>query len=266
MIYLDYAANHPSEEAAIHRFCEAERSFCGNVNSTHPAGEAARAEMERITTSIASLLGAEGAEIIYTSGATESNNTAIKGIARARRHLGKHIISTPLEHASVSGCLTYLREQGYEIDLLDIGRDGKADPEQFKELLRPDTVLAAVTAVDSELGIVQPLEAVKDILKSFPNCALHVDATQAIGRLPVAFAGLDTMSLAPPQIRGPQWQRPSDKKKRADDGASAERRRRHQPVSGRHSGPVPGGVHRDSPAAGGGEQGGKCPQGDFAFQ
>ncbi|MCD7806415.1 MAG: aminotransferase class V-fold PLP-dependent enzyme, partial [Lachnospiraceae bacterium] len=202
MIYLDYAANHPSEEAVLHRFCEAERSFCGNANSLHPAGEAARAEMERITSSIAALLNAEGAEMIYTSGATESNNTAIKGIARARRHLGKHIISTPLEHASVSGSLTALQEQGYEIDLLDIDRNGKMDLEQLKELLRPDTILLAVTAVDSELGTIQPLEAVKEILRPFPNCALHVDATQAIGRLPVAFSGMDTMSLAPHKFGG----------------------------------------------------------------
>ncbi|MCD7751132.1 MAG: cysteine desulfurase [Lachnospiraceae bacterium] len=202
MIYLDYAANHPCEEAVLQRFCETERAFIGNANSSHPAGEAAREEMERITLSIASLLGAKSAEVIYTSGATESNNTAIKGIARARRHLGRHIISTPLEHASVSASLTYLQELGYEIDLLDIGRDGKVDLEQLKDLLREDTVLLAVTAVDSELGTIQPLEDIKEILKFFPNCALHVDATQAIGRLPVAFSGLDTMSLAPHKFGG----------------------------------------------------------------
>ncbi len=202
MIYLDYAANHPSEEAVLQRFCEVERSFIGNANSFHPAGEAAREEMERITASISSLLNAESAEVIYTSGATESNNMAIKGIARARRHLGRHIISTPLEHASVSASLTYLQEQGYEIDLLDIGRDGRVDLEQLKDLLREDTVLLAVTAVDSELGTIQPLESIKEILKSFPNCVLHVDATQAIGRVPVAFSGLDTLSLAPHKFGG----------------------------------------------------------------
>ncbi|MCD7863050.1 MAG: cysteine desulfurase [Lachnospiraceae bacterium] len=202
MIYLDYAANHPSEEAVLQRFCEAERALIGNANSSHPAGEASREEMERITASIASLMGAENAEVIYTSGATESNNMAIKGIARARRHLGRHIISTPLEHASVSASLTYLQEQGYEIDLLDIGRDGRVDLEHLKDLLREDTVLLAVTAVDSELGTIQPLEGIKEILKSFPNCALHVDATQAIGRVPVAFSGLDTLSLAPHKFGG----------------------------------------------------------------
>ena len=113
MIYLDYSANTPADDTVLKRFVETERNFIGNPNSHHSAGEAARCEMERITTSIATRLGIDSTEIIYTSGASESNNLAIKGIARASRHNGKHIISTALEHTSVSGCLTALQEQGY---------------------------------------------------------------------------------------------------------------------------------------------------------
>ena len=106
--------------------------------------------LARVTEQIAALTGASPAEVIFTSGATEANNLAIKGIAQASRHIGKHIISTPLEHSSVSGSLTALQERGWEIDLLSIGRDGTVDPEEVRELLRPDTVLVAICAVDSE--------------------------------------------------------------------------------------------------------------------
>ena len=105
------------------------------------------------------------------------------------------IISTPLEHSSVSGTLTALQEQGYEIDLVDIRRDGTIDREHLKELLRPDTIAVAVTLVDSELGVVQPVKEISEILQAWPNCHLHVDATQAVGKIPVSFEGVDTMSL-----------------------------------------------------------------------
>ena len=136
-------------------------------------------------------------EIIYTSGATEANNLALKGTARAARHVGRHIISTPLEHSSVSGTLTALQEQGYEIDLLDIRRDGTVDLDHLKELLRPDTIAVAVTLVDSELGV-----EIAAILKNYPNCHLHVDATQAVGKIPVSFEGVDTMSLTAHKFYG----------------------------------------------------------------
>ena len=96
MIYLDYSAHTPADPAVLEAFCRAEQRFIGNPNATHPAGRAAQGEMARVTDSIAALLGVDPAEIIYTSGASESNNLAIKGIARASRHVGRHIISTPL--------------------------------------------------------------------------------------------------------------------------------------------------------------------------
>ena len=122
MIYLDYAAHAPADPAVLERFCDMERRFPANPNSVHAAGKAAREEMARVTEQIAALTGASPAEVIFTSGATEANNLAIKGIAQASRHIGKHIISTPLEHSSVSGSLTALQERGWEIDLLSIGR------------------------------------------------------------------------------------------------------------------------------------------------
>ena len=179
MIYLDYAAHAPADPAVLERFCDMERRFPANPNSVHAAGKAAREEMARVTEQI-----------------------AIKGIAQASRHIGKHIISTPLEHSSVSGSLTALQERGWEIDLLSIGRDGTVDPEEVRELLRPDTVLVAICAVDSELGTIQPVNEIAALLADHPNCRLHVDATQAIGRIPVDFSGIDTLSFAPHKFGG----------------------------------------------------------------
>ena len=202
MIYLDYSANTPADPRVLDRFCTVERSCIGNANSHHQAGAAAKAEIDAATMKITSLLGVQPAEVIYTSGASESNNFALKGLARLSRHMGKHIISTPLEHSSVSGTLTALQEQGCEIDLVDIQRDGTIDLEHLKDLLRPDTIAVAVTLVDSELGVVQPVDKIAEILKDYPNCHLHVDATQAVGKIPVSFEGVDTMSLTAHKFYG----------------------------------------------------------------
>ena len=202
MIYLDYSANTPVDPQVLEQFCAVERRCIGNANSHHRAGAAAKAEIDAATRKIAALLGVQPAEIIYTSGASEANNFALKGLARLSRHVGRHIISTPLEHSSVSGTLTALQEQGYEIGLLDVKRDGTVDLEHLKELLRPDTIAVAVTLVDSELGVVQPVEQIAEILKEYPHCHFHVDATQAVGKLPFSFEGVDTMSLTAHKFYG----------------------------------------------------------------
>jgi cysteine desulfurase len=148
------------------------------------------------------MLGIGADEIIMTSGASESNNLAMKGIAAASRHRGKHIISTALEHSSVGGTLSALQQQGYEVDLVDIRRDGTIDTEHLRELMRKDTVLVAVCAVDSELGTVQPLAEISRVVRENPNCRLHVDATQAIGKMPLDLTLADTVSIAPHKFYG----------------------------------------------------------------
>ena len=202
MIYLDYSANTPVDTRVLEQFCAVERRCIGNANSHHQAGSAAKAEIDAATIKIASLLGVQPAEIIYTSGASEANNFALKGLARLSRYAGRHIISTPLEHSSVSGTLTALQEQGYEINLLDVKQDGTVDLEHLKDLLRPDTICVAITLVDSELGVVQPVQEIAAILKAYPHCHLHVDATQAVGKIPVSFEGVDTMSLTAHKFYG----------------------------------------------------------------
>ena len=200
VIYLDWAAHTPADDRVLRLFCEAE--YGGNPLSGHSVGREAQKRLDDATAQIAELLHVDPGELIHTSGASEANNTAIKGFARAGRHVGKHIISTALEHPSVSGPLTALQEQGYEIDLVNIGRDGRVDCEHLQELCRSDTVLVAVSAVDSELGTVQPIEAIVDIVKDYPQCRLHVDAVQAIGKMPFSFDGIHSASISPHKFFG----------------------------------------------------------------
>ena len=202
MIYLDYAANTPVDPAVLAAFCETERTYIGNPNSNHCAGQAARDALARATDRIAGLLGVSPAEIIYTSGASESNNLAVKGIAQAARHMGAHLISTPLEHASVDGALSALRRQGFHVDLVNIRQDGSIDLKHLRDLLRNDTVLVSICAVDSEIGTVQPVQQIAEILRDYPNCRLHVDATQAVGKTELALEGADTVSIAPHKFYG----------------------------------------------------------------
>ena len=202
MIYLDYSADTPTDERVLDVYCNAVREYSANPNSAHSEGRKAKAAVDSALEKTAALLGVKPSEIIFTSGASEANNLAIKGIAFSRRRQGRHIISTGLEHSSVSGALTFLQEQGWEIELVNILDDGRIDAAHFKRLLREDTVLAAICTVDSELGAVQPIDEIADILKDYPNCALHTDATQAIGKLPVSLNRADTASFAPHKFYG----------------------------------------------------------------
>lgn len=201
-LYFDYTANTPADMRVVQKFCEIEGVVVGNANSHHGAGLAAKNLLDEATQEIAQIVKWNADEIIYTSGASESNNTAIRGIAHAKRHVGKHIITTPLEHTSVSAPLTALQEAGYEIEMVRIGTDGKVDLNDLRSLLRRDTILMTVTAVDSELGTVQPVNEIAKIVKTFGNCCLHVDATQAVGKLPFDFNVADTLSFAPHKFYG----------------------------------------------------------------
>jgi cysteine desulfurase len=201
-VYLDYSANTPVDTLVLDEYYNVAKSYYGNPNSSHALGVTANTRLTQATQHIAELLKVDPSEIIYTSGATESNNLAIKGIAKISRHKGKHIISTSLEHSSVSGTLTNLQEQGYEIDLLNITSNGTIDLEHLKKLLREDTILVALCAVDSELGVVQPIQQVAEVLKDYPNCRLHVDCTQAIGKIDFSFEGIDTASFTAHKFYG----------------------------------------------------------------
>ncbi|WP_066717152.1 cysteine desulfurase family protein [Clostridium sp. Marseille-P299] len=207
MIYLDYAANTPVDALVLDEFVSATTTYIANPNSTHPLGKEAHEKMNEVTKEIATVMGLKtdsplNDQIIYTSGASEANNLAIKGIARSYRENGKHIISTCLEHSSVSGSLTYLQSHSYEIDLVNILPDGTVDLEHLKELMRKDTVLVSIGYVDSELGVIQPIEEIAKIVSEYPNCFFHTDATQAVGKIPVNLEGVDLLTFTPHKFFG----------------------------------------------------------------
>ena len=206
-LYLDYAANTPVDEEVLKTFNNATLKYFANPNATHGLGVEVNEKIIKTTDKIINLFKEntclnDNMEIVYTSGSSESNNLAIKGVAQSYKENGKHIISTFLEHSSVSSPLSYLKEQGYEIDIVGITSDGKINLDELKRLIRDDTILVSVCYVDSEVGNVQPIQEIAEIVSKYTNCFLHVDATQAVGKTEVDFSGIDLISFAPHKFNG----------------------------------------------------------------
>ena len=203
MIYLDYAANTPVAEEVLDVFCQTTKEYIANPNSPYELGLAAKKRLMDSQEQVARLLGVKPPEVIFTSGASESNNMAIKGVAHGFKRYGKHIITTYLEHASVTGPITVLQNEGFEVDFVNITEQGQVDLEHLKELLREDTILVSVCYVDSEVGLRQPIEKISELLEGRKHCYFHVDATQAVGKIPVSFEGIDFMTCSGHKIYGP---------------------------------------------------------------
>jgi len=202
MIYLDYAANTPPSEGAIKSFIDCEKAHPINVNSNNPLAKEAKEKLEENKDIIASCLQVQPEELIFTSSGTESNNLAIKGIAYQYGGRKKHIITSFLEHSSVLGPIDYLKKEGYEIDYLDIDKEGQIDLEQLKDLLREDTLLVALTQVDSEVGLLQDIENIGRIIKENSTAFFHVDGTQAVGKVYQSLKYVDTYTFAGHKIYG----------------------------------------------------------------
>ncbi len=202
MTYLDYSATTPVNDEVIESYVRACKNFIGNPNSLHRLGIEANSLMKEATEQIASLLGVKSSEIIYTSGSSESNNTAIKGIAFQYQNRGKHIITTELEHSSVIAPLQYLVSLGFEVDFVPLDSDGKVNLEALKKLLRNDTILVSIGSVSSELGILQPIEEIAQLLKSYPKCFFHVDMTQSIGKVKLSLENIDLISFSAHKFYG----------------------------------------------------------------
>ena len=202
MIYLDYAAATPVDQEVLSRYIEVTNKYFANPNSSHQLGQNANNLIIASTKKIASYLNIEPEEIIYTSGASESNNLAIKGIAERYKNFGKHILISSLEHNSIVSSATRLQEQGFEVELLPVTKEGLIDLAILKNKIREDTILVSICTVDSEIGLKQPIEKIGEILKQYPNCHFHTDATQAIGKIPVDLQNVDLLTFTPHKFYG----------------------------------------------------------------
>jgi cysteine desulfurase len=200
MIYLDYAASCPVDKEILDTYYEANLKYYANPNSFHKLGLQAKDKIDQASMNILKNLNLEDYEIIYTSGASESNNLVVKGIAERYKNRGKHIILGCLEHNSTISAATSL--PGYEIDVVSIDKNGLIDIDELKELLRDDTILVSIASVDSELGMRQPIEEIGELLKNYPNCYFHTDASQAIGKCVIDFHNADLITITPHKFYG----------------------------------------------------------------
>ncbi len=202
MIYLDYAASTPVDKKVLDLYYDTVLKYYANPNSSHKLGIEARNLIDDSTNNIASILGVLPCEIIYTSGASESNNLVIKGICERYKNRGKHILISALEHNSIVSASTYFQERGFEVELIPVNKDGLIDITALKNLLRDDTILVSVCYVDSEIGLKQPIEAIGEILREYPNCVFHTDASQAVGKISTNFNNVDLVTITPHKFYG----------------------------------------------------------------
>ncbi len=202
MIYFDNSATTIPDERVIETFNKTCVNYPGNVNSLHSLGIKSKELEKYATDKIKKLLNLSSEEVIYTSGATEANNTVLKGICSRYRERGNHIIVSPLEHSSIIETCNYLERKGFIIDYVKVKDDGLIDIDDLKRLINDKTILVSISYVDSELGIRQKIKDIKKIVDDYPKCYLHVDGTQAIGKIEIDFNDMDFFSMSGHKIFG----------------------------------------------------------------
>ncbi|HFI0346336.1 TPA: cysteine desulfurase family protein [Streptococcus suis] len=184
MIYFDNAATTQVYPEVLKTYTEVATKIWGNPSSLHNLGSQATRILEASRKQIAELLGQDSKEIFFTSGGTEGDNWVIKGVAFEKAHLGKHIIVSAIEHPAVKESALWLKTQGFEVDLAPVNAQGFVDVSALESLIRPDTTLVSVMAVNNEIGAIQPIQAISQLLADKPTISFHVDAVQAIGKVP----------------------------------------------------------------------------------
>lgn len=203
-IYLDHAATTPLHPEVIKAMTEAMPIF-GNPSSVHGFGRKAHEKLEASRQLIAKSLGVKAHEIIFNSGGTEGDNTAIIGTALARQELGRHVITTAIEHPAVLESMHYLEKQGFEVTYLPVDEKGQLAIETLKDALRPETILVSVMAANNETGNLLPIKAIGELLKDHP-AIFHTDAVQAFGKTALYpyENNIDLFSISAHKINGPK--------------------------------------------------------------
>lgn len=207
MKYFDYAATTPPHPDVIRTMAEIMETQFGNPSSIHGYGERADQLLRRARSGCLAAIGVKPEEIIFTSGATESNNLAIKGAALRYQSRGRHIITTATEHASVYESFMQLRQWGWEVTLVPVNSDGVVNAQQVVDAIRPDTVLVSLMHVNNETGAIHPIAEIgKQLKKKAPRVLFHVDGVQGFGKIKVTpdAWGADLYSLSAHKIRGPK--------------------------------------------------------------
>jgi cysteine desulfurase len=205
-IYMDHHATTPVDPRVLEAMLPYFTEHFGNAASrSHAFGWRAEEAVEAARAEVARLIGAEAREIVFTSGATEADNLAIKGVARFHQGKGRHLVSCRTEHKAVLDSLQALERQGFEVTLLPVGRDGRLDPDELARALRPDTVLVSVMHASNETGVLQPVEEIGRITRE-RGVLFHTDAVQAVGRVPfdVERVNADLASLSAHKMYGPK--------------------------------------------------------------
>lgn len=205
MIYLDYSATTPVSYDVLETYNTVTKDFIGNSNSLHSLGVKSKTLYNSAKKQISDIFNVLESEITFTSGATESNNLALIGTCFGNARKGNHIIVSKLEHPSIYKICDYLKTQGFEISYVNNDQDGLIDFEDLKKLMRPTTILVSICAVNSEVGIRQPLKMIRQIIKKEnENTIFHSDMTQAIGKVAVNFHDVDMSSFSGHKIYGPK--------------------------------------------------------------
>lgn len=202
MVYLDYAATTPVDKRVLESFERTCIEYVANPNSLHSEGVKAKKLMEAAVNQVASLLNVRDDEVIFTSGATESNNLAIMGVINKYKTRGKTIITTKLEHSSILETVGYLEKNGYTIKYVKLNEFGLVDIDNLKELLNDDVVLVSVCEVNSEIGIMENIKEVGELLSTYPRIIFHVDGTGAVGKKHVDLTNIDLYSFSGHKIYG----------------------------------------------------------------
>lgn len=182
MIYFDNSATTPVWPEVLATFDQVTKQIWGNPSSLHKLGEPAWNLLEQSRRQIAQLLGVLPSEIIFTSGGSEGDNWVIKGTALAKRQFGKHIITSSVEHAAVRNAMAQLEELGFEVTYLPVDQTSRVKPADVQAALRSDTILVSIMAVNNEIGTIQPIKEIGEILQAYPRVHFMVDAVQALGK------------------------------------------------------------------------------------
>lgn len=184
MIYFDNSATTRPYPEALETYMQVASKILGNSSSLHRLGDQATRILDASRQQIADLIGKKSDEIFFTSGGTEGDNWIIKGVAFEKAQFGKHIIVSAIEHPAVKESALWLKAQGFEVDFAPVDNKGFVDVEALEDLIRPDTTLVSIMAVNNEIGSVQPIEAISKLLADKPTISFHVDAVQALAKIP----------------------------------------------------------------------------------